>query len=69
MYYKVESSDKLKDIDRKNRTCYYFDEIYKIEYFDLDNILRDEKSKKNIFIYNNLYIVLIDSKPFTFLIW
>ena len=69
MYYKVESSDKLKDIDHKNRTCYYFDEIYKIEYFDLDNILRDEKPKKNIFIYNNLYIVLIDSKPFTFLIW
>ena len=29
----------------KNRTCYYyFDDIIKIEHFDFDNILIDEKS-------------------------
>ena len=28
----------------KNRTCYYFDDIIKLEDFDLDNILIDEKS-------------------------
>ena len=40
----MESNDKLKGIDIKNRTCYCFDEIIKIEYFDLNNILIDEKS-------------------------
>ena len=40
----MESNDKLKEIDIKNRTCYYFDNIIKIEDFDNDDILRDEKS-------------------------
>ena len=44
----MESNDKLKEIDIKNGTCYYFDDIIKIEYFYLDNILIDEKSYKNI---------------------
>ena len=44
----MESNDKLKDIDIKNCTCYYFDDIIKIEYIYLDNILIDEKSYKNI---------------------
>ena len=39
----MESNDELKEIDIKNRTCYYFDHIIKIEDFDLDNILIDEK--------------------------
>ena len=30
------SNDKLKEIDIKNRRCYYFDDIIKIEDFDLD---------------------------------
>ena len=50
----MESNDKLKEIDIKNRTCYYFDEIIKIEDFDLDNILIVEKSYKNILVYNIL---------------
>ena len=28
--------------------CYYFDDIIKIEDFDLDNIIIDEKSYENI---------------------
>ena len=40
----MESNDELKEIDIKNRTCYYFDHIIKIEDFDLDKILIDEKS-------------------------
>ena len=32
----------------KNRTCYYFDDIIKLEDFDINNISRDEKSHKNI---------------------
>ena len=35
----MENNDKLKLIDVKNRTCYYFNDIIKIEDFDLANIL------------------------------
>ena len=37
----MESNDKLKDI--KTRTCYYFDDIIKINDFDLDKIFIDER--------------------------
>ena len=40
----MESNDKLKEIDIKKCTCYYFDNIIKIEDFDIDDILIDEKS-------------------------
>ena len=43
--------------------CYYFNDIIKIQDFDLDNILIDEKSHENILVYNILYKNLIDSKP------
>ena len=35
----MDSRDKLKEIDIKNGTCYYFDDIIKIEDFNLDNVL------------------------------
>ena len=38
----MESNDKLKGIDINSRTCYYFNDIFKIEDFDHDNILIDE---------------------------
>ena len=37
------SNGQLKENDVKNRTCYYFDDIIRIEDFDLDNILLDKK--------------------------
>ena len=40
----MESNDELKEINIENRTCYFFDDIIKLEDFDLDNILTDEKS-------------------------
>ena len=43
--------------------CYYFDDIINLEDFDLDNILIDEKSQENIFIYDISYKTLIDPKP------
>ena len=46
----------------KNRTCYYFDEIIKLGDFDLDNVLIDEKSHKNVLIDDILYKTLIDPK-------
>ena len=42
----MDSNNELKEIDIKNRTCYYFDDIIKIEDLDLDKILIDEKSLK-----------------------
>ena len=42
----MESNDELKEINIKNRTCYYFDDIIKIEDFDLDNVLVDENHMK-----------------------
>ena len=59
----MTSNDKLKEIDIKNHTCYYFLDTIKIEDFDLDNILIHEKSYEKILIYNISYKHLIDSKP------
>ena len=63
----MESNDKLKEIDIKNRTCYYFDDIMKVGKFDFDNILLDKKSYKNsyenILIYDISYKTLMGAKP------
>ena len=40
--------DELEKLCIKNRTCYYFDDIIKIDYFGI--ILMDEKSYQNILI-------------------
>ena len=47
----MESNYELKEINIKNHTCYYFDDQIKSKDFDLDNILIDEKSYKNILVY------------------
>ena len=59
----MESNDKFKNINVKNFTCCYFDDITKIEDFDFDNILIDEKSYENILVYNISYKNLIAAKP------
>ena len=46
----------------KNCMCYYFDDLIKIEDFDI-NILLDEKSYKNVLIHDILYKTLIGAKP------
>ena len=56
----------FKKIRIKNRTCYYFDDIIKLEDFDLDNILIDEKSHVNILIYDIPYKTFIGRKSFCF---
>ena len=44
----MESKDELKEIDIKNRTCYYSDDIIRFWYRDTDysDILLDEKLYK-----------------------
>ena len=44
-------SNKVKDINIKNRTYYFFNDIIDIEHFDPNNLEIDENSCKNILIY------------------
>ena len=63
-YYKnIKKKKKLKETDIKNRTCYYFDDIMKIEELDFENILISERSFKNVLVYNISYETLIGTKP------
>ena len=57
--YKTENNE-FKKVRIKNRTCYYFDDIIKLEDFDIDNILIDKKLYKNILIYDISCKTLID---------
>ena len=59
----METNDKSKEINIKNHTCYYFDDVIKFYDFDLDNILIDQKSYENILVSNIWYKTLIGSKP------
>ena len=55
----MEGNNELKEIDIKNRTCFYFDEIIKVGNFDFDNILLNKKFYKKLYerilIYNISY--------------
>ena len=44
-------SDKVKDIDIKNDTYYFFDDIININIFHPNSIKIDERSYKNVLIY------------------
>ena len=44
---------KIKDIDIKKHTHYFFDDIINIKNFDPNKTKIDEKSHKNIFIILN----------------
>ena len=55
-------SNKVKDVDIKNRTYYFFNDIVKIKIFDPNHIKIDEKSYKNFLIYYIEYVTIKDSK-------
>ena len=55
-------SNKIKDIDIKNHTYYFFDDIINIKNFDTNKIKIDEKSNKNILIYCIGYVTIKDLK-------
>ena len=50
-------SNKVKDINIKNRTYYFFKDIVNMKNLDLNNIQTDEKSYKNILIYYIGYVL------------
>ena len=51
-------SNKVKDIDIKNRTNYFFNDIIDIENFDPIDIKIDKKSYKNVLIYYIGYVTI-----------
>ena len=55
-------SNKVKDIDIKNRTCCFFNDIINMKNFDPNDSKIDEKSSKNIIIYYIGYVTIKDSK-------
>ena len=59
----MQSKDGLKEIDIKNRWCYYFDDIMKARDIDSGKVLLDEKIYKNILIYDISYKTFMGSKP------
>ena len=59
----MESNGELKKVDIKNRTHYYSDDIITVTGIDFRDILLDEKSYKNILIYDISYKAFMGSKP------
>ena len=55
-------SNKAKNLDIKNYTYYFSNDIINIKNFDLNNIKIDEKSCKDILIYHIGYVTIKDSK-------
>ena len=55
-------SNKVKDVDIKNRTCYFINDIINIKKFNPNNIKIDKQSYKNIVIYYNGYVTIKDFK-------
>ena len=51
-------SNKLKDIDIKNRTYYFFNDMTNIKNFDPNIFKLDEKSYKYILIYYIGYVTM-----------
>ena len=58
----MESNKELKEIDIKNRTCLYLDNIIKVKDFDFDNIQLSEKLYEKL--YGKIFIYDISQKIF-----
>ena len=54
--------NKVKDIDIKNHTYDFFDDIININNFDQNNIKIEQKSYKNILFYYIGYATIKDLK-------
>ena len=48
----------IKQIDIKNRTCYFYNDIIDLKDFDAKLLKIDKKSYKNISIYNIGYVTI-----------
>ena len=59
----MHSNDELIEINIKNDIRSYFNDIIKIEDFDFNNILLDEKSYKITLVFVISYKAFIVAKP------
>ena len=50
--------ENIKEINIKNRTYYFYNDIIDIETFDSDMLKLDKKSYKNLDIYNIGYVTV-----------
>ena len=60
--------NNVKDIDIKNCTYYFFNDIININIFDSNNIKIDDKSYKDILICCIKYATIKDSKYEKFIV-
>ena len=59
----MESRNGLKEIDIKNRACYYFDDIINGTDINFSNVLLDKKLYENISVYDISYKTSTGPKP------
>ena len=58
----MESNDELKEIDIKNCTCYYFDDILRAVDINIYKLLLEERSCENNLIYGISYKACMGGK-------
>ena len=58
----MEINNELKEIDIKNCTCCYFDDVMIVGDFDFNNILLDKTLYENT--YENILMYVIHTKLF-----
>ena len=51
----MKSKNKFKEIDIKNRGCYYFDDMINGKKINFNNIVINKKLYENISVYNISY--------------
>ena len=56
-------NNEFKKVCMKNCSCYYFDDIVKLEDLDLDSSLIHAKSHENVLIYDIKFKTWVDPKP------
>ena len=59
----MKSKNELREVDIKNRNCYYFDDIINGTNINFSNISLDKKLYVNISVYNISYKTPIGLKP------
>ena len=60
--YILKMTNKVKEIDIKNKHTIFFDDNIDMKNFDPNNIKIDENSYKNVLIYYTGYMEIKDSK-------
>ena len=60
---KWKSNNELKEIDIRNRVCYYFDDIISGKKINVSNILLGNKIYENVSVYNVSYKTPTGPKP------